>query len=704
VKLRGYRIELGEIENRLLKHHNVKNTAVIDRQTENGENYLCAYIVLLHKDAGVDEIKQYLSDRLPQYMVPTRFVEVESIPLTPVGKIDRKALLCVNDTPGDLSPGDSAPGSPVEKQVAEAWKEVLQLENIGVRQNVFEIGGNSISILKVQKELKKILGRDIPIVKLFKYPTIRDLAHYLEEEAAGGSEELKMAGEIVRGKELLRDKVSRGGSRLDIAVVGMAGVFPGAGNVRQLWENLKNGVESIVFFTDEELEGAGVSPQLLESPNFVKAGGFLEGVDYFDASFFSYTPREAAVMDPQVRIFHQCAWHALEDAGYDPDSYTRRIGLYAGSSPNLNWEILSVCSGVGSGSGADWFQAGQLWDKDFICSRVSYRINLKGPSFSIQTACSTSLVAVHLAVQGLLNGDCEMALAGGVTIAYPPSKGYLYQPGLIHSSDGHCRAFDSRASGTVAGNGAAVVVLKRLEEARQDHDYIHAVIKGTAINNDGLRKVSYNAPSVEGQAEVIRAARVMANIPPENISYIEAHGTGTELGDPVEVEALKLAFNTRKKHFCGIGSVKTNIGHLDTAAGTAGLIKTILALEHRLIPPSLHFHTPNPKLGLENSPFYVVSQLTPWQAVGSQPRCAGVNSAGIGGTNAHVIVEEAPIDIKPTAGDSKQRLILLSARTQTGLDRVTRNLVNHLENNPHIDFPGMAIPCRWGAGLSSTGK
>ncbi|MCU0286012.1 MAG: acyltransferase domain-containing protein, partial [Acidobacteria bacterium] len=548
--------------------------------------------------------------------------------------------------------------------------------------------------------LKKILGRDIPIVKLFKYPTIRDLSAYLAEEAGEETGELALGGDIIRGKELLKDKVSQGNNAnlMDIAVVGMAGYFPGASNVQEFWENLKNGVESITFYTVEELAAAGVSPRLLQDANFVRAASIMEGIDHFDASFFNYTPREAALMDPQVRIFHQCAWHALEDAGYDPYAYERRIGLYAGSSPSFSWEVLAAFSGVG-GSSADWFQAEQLWDKDFLCSRVSYRLNLKGPSFSIQTACSTSLVAVHLAVQGLLNGDCEMALAGGVTIHYPPRKGYLYQPGLVNSPDGHCRAFDALANGTVGGNGAAVVLLKRLADARQDHDNIHAIIKGSAINNDGFRKVSYTAPSVEGQAEVIRAALVAANIQPESISYIEAHGTGTELGDPVEIEALKLAFNTRKKNFCGIGSVKTNIGHLDTAAGTTGLIKTILALKHHLIPASLHFHAPNPKLDLENSPFYVVSRLTPWQAGSNQPRRAGVSSLGIGGTNAHVIVEEnTPGNIQeiPQTRIKKNHLLLLSARTRPGLEQATQNLVKYLENNLNIDPANMAYTLQVG--------
>ncbi len=701
VKVRGYRIELGEIEHRLLAHPNIKEAIVLDRPTGDREKYLCAYIVLFHPEAGIDPIKQHLASSLPHYMVPTQFVLLASLPLTPNGKVDRKLLLRHQETPDPLSSEDLAPGSALEKQVAAVWQDVLHIEPIGLHKNFFEIGGNSISILKVQVKLKKLLGQEIPVVKLFKYPTIHTLAHYLETSAAGITEELALAPQIQRGQELLKERLTQQepetqNNTTAIAVIGMAGIFPGANNVAEFWENVKNGIESIVFFSPAELEAAGVAPALLQDPNFIKAGGFLQGIEYFDPAFFNYTPREAAIMDPQMRIFHQCVWNTLEDGGYDPYTYPHRIGLYAGSSPNLNWELLTMFSVLGPTSRADRFQALQLRDKDFICSRVSYKLNLKGPSFSVQTACSTSLVAVHLAVQGLLNGECEMALAGGVTISFPPKNGYLFQPGMVSSPDGHCRAFDIYAQGTVGGNGAAVLLLKRFTDAQRDHDNIHAIIRGSAINNDGFRKVSYTAPSVLGQAEVIRAALTMAGVPAESISYIETHGTATELGDPVEIEALKLAFNTSKKQFCGIGSVKTNIGHLDTAAGAAGLIKTILALKHRVLPPSLHFHAPNAKLGIADSPFYVLSQLTPWLTPGNLPRRAGVSSLGIGGTNAHVIVEEFSAPIPRRINKRPHRLLLLSARTRSSLQRVTDHLLQHVQNNPGLDFANLTYTLQAG--------
>jgi phthiocerol/phenolphthiocerol synthesis type-I polyketide synthase E len=441
---------------------------------------------------------------------------------------------------------------------------------------------------------------------------------------------------------------------------------------------------------------AGVHPDVLKDPRFVKARGILEDVEYFDAAFFGFVPKEAAVMDPQARIFHQCVWTALEDAGYDPSLYARRIGLYAGSSPNLNWEILTALHGAGAGVGQ--YQAALLRDKDFMCTRISYKLNLKGPSVSVQTACSTSLVAVHMAIQGILNGECEIALAGGVTALYPQKVGYMYQEGMILSPDGHCRAFDADSKGVIGGSGSGVVVLKRYEEAAKDRDNIYAIIKGSAINNDGTRKVGYTAPSVEGQAEVIRAAQYMAEIDPDTITYVEAHGTGTELGDPVEVEALKLAFNTEKRGYCGIGSVKTNIGHADTAAGVAGLIKTVLAMKHRLIPPSLHFKAPNPKLGLENSPFYVVSKAMEWKT-GGYPMRAGVSSLGIGGTNAHVVLEEAP-EGRALAGRKEERgrywPVILSARAPVALEKMTVNLVSYLKENPGISFPDAAYTLQIG--------
>jgi len=442
-----------------------------------------------------------------------------------------------------------------------------------------------------------------------------------------------------------RDNENETTTGLEIAIIGLAGRFPGSESIDEFWNNLKNGVESITFFSDEELLEAGIESELLENPNYIKAKGVIQDHDCFDASFFRYTPGEAWVMAPQVRLFHECAWEALEDAGYVPETYDGRIGLYAGASSSSYWETLTLRAVLDQKTGlsrsVDRFSLFKLNDKDYLTTRISHRLNLTGPSFSVQTACSTSLVAVHLAVQALLNGECEMALAGGVAVSLPHMTGYLYHEGMILSPDGHCRAFDEQARGTMIGEGAGIVVLKLLEDALSDGDHIYAVVKGSAINNDGVRKVGFSAPSIEGQAEVITTAQYIARVVPESITCLEAHGTGTELGDPVEMEALKLAFNTNKRGYCALGSVKTNIGHLDTAAGIAGLIKAVLALKYRLIPPSLHFNNPNPKLDIENSPFYINTELKEWKR-NSYPLRAGVCSFGIGGTNAHMVLEEWP--------------------------------------------------------------
>ncbi len=377
-----------------------------------------------------------------------------------------------------------------------------------------------------------------------------------------------------------------------IAIIGMEGRFPGAQDLEQFWRNLQGGVESISFFSDDELLACGVTPQLLANPNYVKASGRLEGIDLFDAAFFGYSPREAEVIDPQQRLFLECAWAALEQAGYDASTYAGAIGVYAGASPNRYQSHF--LSNPEVKSSVDRFQLMIANGSDFLTTRVSYKLNLKGPSVNVQTACSTSLVAVDMACESLLNGKCDLALAGGVSAGALQKTGYLYQPEGIASPDGHCRAFDAQAQGTIFSSGAGIVVLKRLSEALADGDTIHAVIKGSASNNDGSAKVGFTAPSVEGQAEVITMAQTLSEIETESVSYIEAHGTGTALGDPIEIAALTQAFasNTQAKGFCALGSLKSNIGHADAAAGIAGLIKTVLALKHRQIPPSLHFAEP----------------------------------------------------------------------------------------------------------------
>jgi acyl transferase domain-containing protein/acyl carrier protein len=464
---------------------------------------------------------------------------------------------------------------------------------------------------------------------------------------------------------------------MEIAVIGMSGRFPDAGDTAEFWYNLKEGIESVTFFSDEELIEAGVSPDLAGDPKYVKTGGsVLAKKDYFDAAFFGYKPVEAELMDPQTRVFLETSWHALEDAGYDPGTYPGLIGLYAGSAWNFYWEARAFLSGRIEALGQ--FAANLLTARDSLCTLVSYNLGLKGPAVFIKTACSTSLAAVHMACQAILNGECDMALAGGVSVTGFEKTGYLYQEGMINSPDGHCRSFDARARGTVGGDGVGIVVLKRLEDAAADGDHIHAVIKGTAVNNDGSRKIGYTAPSITGQADVIREALQVADVDPETITYIETHGTATPVGDPIEIEALKTAFKTNKKGYCRIGSLKSNIGHLDAAAGIAGLIKTILALKQRMIPPSLHFQSANPEIDFDNSPFRVNTELTEWKTEGF-PLRAGVSSFGIGGTNVHVILEEWPQSPPPPS--TKHHLIILSARTETALDQMTGNLLNYLHKN-----------------------
>jgi acyl transferase domain-containing protein/acyl carrier protein len=472
----------------------------------------------------------------------------------------------------------------------------------------------------------------------------------------------------------------------EIAVIGMSGRFPGARNIDEFWENLKNGKECFTPITDEELEEAGVPLQFRDDPNYVKTkGGVLEGREHFDAAFFDYTPVEAEIMDPQLRVFLETAWNALEHAAYDPFTYEGLIGLYAGAGSNFDWEALAMVTGKSGEYGS--FASTQLIDRGYIATRVSYRLNLRGPAVAVQTACSTSLVAVHMAARAILSGECDIALAGGVSIKTSGKKGYMYTEGMILSPDGHCRAFDADAAGTVSGEGTAAVVLKALEDAEQDGDYIHAVIKSTAINNDGERKVGFTTPSVDGQADVIRAAHIMAEVQPRSIGYVEAHGTATTLGDPVEIEALRVAFNAGEnpdnqdqKKYCAVGSVKSNIGHLDRAAGIAGLIKTVLILKHRQIPPSLHFKTPNPRIDFARSPFYVNARLIPWERNGG-PLRAGVSAFGLGGTNAHAVLEEPPAPAASTGNRDKHRIIMLSAKTRTALKTITDNLVNHLQDS-----------------------
>jgi acyl transferase domain-containing protein len=465
----------------------------------------------------------------------------------------------------------------------------------------------------------------------------------------------------------------------EVAIIGMSGRFPGAKNLAEFWKNLRDGIESITHFSEKELAASGVQPSALANPDFVPCGSIIEDIELFDAPFFGFSPREAESLDPQQRIFLECAWHALEDAGYDPEAYPGLIGVYGGCA--MSTYLYHLQSNPAFMTLLGYLQVYIGNDKDYLTTHTSYKLNLRGPSFSVQTACSTSLLAVAVACDGLLSHQCDMALAGGVCVRVPQKTGYYFEPGGIFSPDGHCRVFDERAQGVVFGNGVGIVVLKRLADALADGDSIDAVIKGWAVNNDGSGKTTYTAPGLQGQVEVISKAHQRAVVRPQTITYVETHGTGTSLGDPVEIAALSQAFraSTKKRNFCAVGSVKSNLGHLDPAAGAASLIKTVLALQHKQIPASLNCERPNPNIDFANGPFYVNTKLSEWKA-GLGARRAGISAFGIGGTNVHLVLEEAPT-IQNSVSRKPHHLLVLSARSSSALETAVSNLVEHLEQN-----------------------
>ncbi|HEY0017040.1 MAG TPA: beta-ketoacyl synthase N-terminal-like domain-containing protein [Longimicrobium sp.] len=468
----------------------------------------------------------------------------------------------------------------------------------------------------------------------------------------------------------------------EVAVIGMAGRFPGADDLRAFWGILRDGVEAIRRFTPAELRAAGVPEDEISDPAYVPAFGSLNDVEHFDAAFFGYSPREAEALEPSHRIFMECCWEALENGGIDPARFEGPIGVFGGSgTPYYTQDNVRPNRELAAAIGD--FQLNVGSGKDFLATRTSYKLNLRGPSLSVQTGCSTSLVALHVATQALLHGECDVALAGGATVVVPNHTGYFYAHGGINSADGHCRAYDADSAGTLAGSGVGVVLLKRLEDAVRDGDPIRAIIKGTAVNNDGGQKVAFTAPSVQGQAAVIREALEAADVDPSTIRYVEGHGSGTELGDPIEIAALTQAWRgwTDRRQFAAIGSVKTNVGHLDAASGITGFVKAVLALENRALPPTVHFRAPNPNIDFASSPFYVSSRLEAWDAEDDAPRRAAVSSFGIGGTNAHVVLQEAPA-ARPSRARRGTQLLVLSARTPTALDAATERLAAHLRENP----------------------
>jgi acyl transferase domain-containing protein/acyl carrier protein len=581
--------------------------------------------------------------------------------------------------------GYVAVGNEIERKIAGILEEKLGTEEVGIDDNFFDLGVNSLIGIQIIADLKKEFDLQIPVVALFEAPTVRDLAKYIGDKV--GIYKPTPSQTLVKQRVYDVD-------RREVAIIGMAGRFPGASSIDQFWQNLVDGVESLSYFSDEDLITAGEDPRLLSHPNYVKARPILDGCDLFDAQFFGYSPREAEVTDPQHRLFLECSWEAMENGGYVAENYRGQIGVFAGT--NISTYGMSIQSRPEITRLVDMFQLAIANDKDSLTTNVSYKLNLKGPSIAVQTHCSTSLVAVHVACQNILAGECDMALAGGSAIRVPQKIGYLYTGEGMVSPDGRTRTFDALGRGTVFGDGVAVVLLKRLSDALADGDFIYAVIKGSAINNDGSLKVGFTAPSVEGQAGVVATALSRAKVDASTIDYIEAHGAATRLGDPIEVAALTKAFraSTEAKGFCAIGSVKSNIGHLDKAAGVTGLIKTTLALKHGLLPPSLNFEEANPEIDFENSPFYVNTELSKWERNG-KPRRAGINSLGLGGTNAHVVLEEAP-EKEPSGESRSWQALVLSAKTGSALERMTENLADYLRRNPEVNLADVAYTLQLG--------
>lgn len=709
VKIRGFRIEPGEIEAVIRGNILVHDVMVCVHEQQPAQKSLAAYVVKKASATRDDvALREYLRQKLPDYMIPSWLIWLDAFPLTPNGKIDRRALPSPRVVVQHRSE-NHAPRNEIERIISSVWKECLGLTSVSIQENFFDLGGHSLLLAKVYARLPAFLQEKITLVELYKYPTIQALAQFVDDQAEEDKIYIEPDEHVERMR--LRRRFMASTSGVKIAIVGMAGRFPGADTVEAFWQNICDGKESITFFTPEQLRDAGVPENLIHAPNYVPAKGVLQDVAGFDAAFFNFTPREAQITDPQQRLFLECAWQALEDGGCVPEKFKGRIGVYGGVG--INQYLVNHVAAHPELQAAVGDYALMLGnDKDFLCTRVSYKLNLNGPAMVVQTACSTSLVAVHTACQALLSEECDAALAGGVSLSRLDNTGYIYQEGMIMSPDGHCRAFDADAGGTVQGQGCGVVLLKRLDDALRDNDHVYAVISGSATNNDGSNKTGYTAPSVEGQSKAIRLAQASANIEPSRITYIEAHGTGTPVGDPIEIEALRQTFRgdapvnngkaerSRKRKWdktCAIGSVKTNIGHLDAAAGIAGLIKTAKALETRLLPPSINFDRANPKINFDASPFYINTQLRPWETDGD--KCyAAVSSFGMGGTNAHVILTQPPNET-PQEMERPWRLLTLSARTPAALNAMTERLVEHLQRHPGQSFSNVCYTLHVGRAL-----
>lgn len=673
VKIRGHRVELGEVEVALNKFEGIQQAVVVAREDIPGQKRLVAYLLASGTEADTPGIRKKLQQVLPDYMMPSAFVWVEKFPKTSSGKIDRKALPLPEVKRPELATAFKSPSSPKEKQIASLWCNLLLLDRIGVNDNFFELGGNSLLAVKTVVKLRQEYNYELPVTKLYQFPTVKGIADYLDR-----------SGDTIKKHSFSRKKTTQSG----VAVIGMAGRFPGANTIDELWSVLEQGKETTHFFTDEELDRS-ISEKTRRDPDYVKARGIIEGAEQFDAGFFGINPKVAELMDPQQRIFLEVAWEVLETTGYLPEKHAASIGVFAGCGNNTYYlnNVLSnrdLIERVGS------FQVMTVNEKDYIATRTAYELNLKGPAVSVHSGCSTSLLAIAEAVENIRSGRCDIAIAGGVSITSPVNSGQFYEEGAMFSRDGHCRPFDKQAQGTVFSDGAGVVLLKDLDEAIKNGDTIYAVVKGFGYNNDGGGKGSFTAPSAEGQAGAIAQAIADAGIEPSSISYVETHGTATPLGDPIEIEGLKMAFGSQAKNqFCAIGSIKSNMGHLTAAAGVAGFIKTALSLHYRKLPASLHYISPNPDIDFSNSPFFVNTSLKNWDT--KEKRIAGVSSFGVGGTNVHVILEESESKSAPVSASTLPlHLITWSSKSEASRENYADKLASYINQNKETDLSSLA--------------
>lgn len=670
IKVRGFRIELQEIEKALDNCEGISQSVVLCEENHKGEKELVAFLET-KEETDEQALRAQLNQLLPPYYMPSKFVFLAHMPYMVSGKLDRKALKRLAADRKEEKQAVIFTG--LEKKIADIWKEVLGFEVNDNNKNFFETGGNSLQLIKLSSLLKKELNLDISEVDLFAYSTISSIAGFIESKQTKKPEKTGMdkSADIDSDDEYMIENYNSDKQNEDIAIVGVSCRFPEAMTKEIYWENLKLGKESAKVFTKEELRNSGIKEDVVKSEQYVPVKAILDEYEYFDHGLFGCTEREAELMDPQLRLLHECTFSALEDAGLNSECEEEKIGLYIGASPNFAW--LNSIAANQEDSTAKWEAANLNYHS--LATPISYRLGLNGPSIMMSTACSSSLAAVHMAYQAVKRGECTAAVAGGVSVALPVKNGYEYQEGMIRSADGHCRAYGQDANGTFTGDGVGLVALMPLSKAVEQRAHIYGVIKGSALNNDGNKKVGFTAPGYHGQVEVIRKALADAAISPESINYIEGHGTGTHLGDKIEIQALQEVFKNRTST-CVLGSVKSNIGHLDAAAGIAGLIKTILMLEHGQIVPSINVEKENEIFSCEDNKLVVGKTLMDWKADGS--RRAGVSSFGIGGTNVHMILEENS-QKRMVEDDGDRHIILLSGDTKNALKRNIDTLREFIE-------------------------